>query len=53
MDKDGYYEHLDTAKETILNSDLNQEFEYHREDSFMPKRQSTLKAKLQAYKRDS
>ena len=38
MDRNGNYEHFDTAKESILNSDLNQEFEYHREDSFMPKR---------------
>jgi len=38
MDKNGNYEHFDTAKENTLNSDLNQDFEYHREDSFLPKR---------------
>lgn len=38
MDSNGNYEHLDTAKHTLLNSDLNQDFEYHREDSFLPKR---------------
>jgi hypothetical protein len=36
MDLNGNYEHLDTAKQTLLNSDLNQDFEYHREDSFLP-----------------
>jgi hypothetical protein len=46
MDSNGDYQHMDTAKQSLLNTDLNQDFEYHREetgeyhreDSFLPKR---------------
>ena len=41
MDSNGNYEHMDSAKQSLLNVDLsgvNQDFEYHREDSFLLKR---------------
>ena len=38
MDSNGNYEHMDTAKHGHLNTDLSQDFEYHREDSLLPKR---------------